>query len=60
MSKLWYLKLSEFLRRNGYEISDVEPYVFRRVNNDMVYLFIVIDDMLIIASGTELERIHKI
>jgi hypothetical protein len=56
-SRLWYLKLSQFLKDIGYTNSEIEPCVFRKVEGDTVYLMIVyVDDLLIIASAEEIKR----
>jgi hypothetical protein len=60
-SRLWYLKLSQFLKDIGYTNSEMEPCVFRKVERDMVYLMIVyVDDLLIIASAEEIKRLHDL
>jgi hypothetical protein len=60
-SKLWYLKFSKFLRSIGYESSEVESCMFRKVEKEMVYLLVVyVNDVLIIASAEEIERFHKL
>jgi hypothetical protein len=60
-SKLWYLKLSQFLRNAGYENSEMEPCVFRKVEENQVFLLIVyVDDILIIASENEINRLHSL
>jgi hypothetical protein len=39
----------------------VEPCVFRKVKNELVYLLVVyVDDALILALGAEVQRIHKL
>ncbi len=58
-SRLWYLKLSGFLKRVGYTNSEVDPCVFRKVENNMVYILVVyVDDILIIASEDEIKKLH--
>jgi hypothetical protein len=58
-SRLWYLKLSQFLKNAGYENSEMEPCVFRKVAKDEVFLLVVyVDDVLIIASEDEIKRLH--
>jgi hypothetical protein len=59
-SKLWYLKLLQFLEREGYQKCEVDPCIFRRVEGDMVYLLVVyVDNVLIIAPEQEDRRIEK-
>jgi hypothetical protein len=59
-SKLWYLKLSQFLEREGYQRCEVDPCIFRRVEGEMVHLLVVyVDDVLIIAPEREVRRIEK-
>jgi hypothetical protein len=59
--KLWYLKLSEFLRGIVYESLEVKPCIFRKVDREMVYLLVLyVDDVLIIALEKEVEHVHKL
>jgi len=59
-SKLWFLKLTKFLRIVGYESSEVEPCTFRKVEGDGVFLLVVyVDDILIIALSEEISRFHQ-
>jgi hypothetical protein len=60
-SRLWYLKLSKFLKRVGYINSEMEPCVLRKVENERVYLLVVyIDDILIITSEDKIKRLHTL
>jgi hypothetical protein len=59
-SKLWYLKLSQFLEKEGYQKCEVDACIFRRVEEEMVYLLVVyVDDVLIIAPKQEIERLEE-
>lgn len=40
-SKLWYEKLQNFLRTQGYKSCDVDPCVFKRVVEGKVYLLLI-------------------
>jgi hypothetical protein len=58
-SKLWYEKLSSFLKSLGYERCPVEPCVMRRIENGVVYtLLIYVDDILVIGDDKEFERLR--
>jgi hypothetical protein len=58
-SKLWYLKLSQFLEHEGYQKCKVDPCIFHRVEGEMVYLLVVyVDDVLIIAPEKEIRRLE--
>jgi hypothetical protein len=60
-SRLWYLKLSQFLKGIGYVNSEMEPCVFRKVEGEIVYLLIVyVDDVLIIATAEEIKHLHEL
>jgi hypothetical protein len=60
-SKLWYEKLRNFLVRIGYEQSETDQCVFRKVIGDRVYLITVyVDDLLIFATEDELERLRVV
>jgi hypothetical protein len=55
------MKLNNFLKRLGYENSEVEPCIFRKVEGDGVYLLIVyVDDILMIASDEEILWLHEL
>jgi len=59
-SKLWYQKVSKFLESLGYERGEVDPCVFRRVVGEKVYLLtLYVDDILLIAESSEIERVGK-
>jgi hypothetical protein len=59
VSKLWYEKLSSFLKLLGYERCPVEPCVIRRIENGVVYtLLICVDDILVIGDDKEFERLR--
>ena len=58
-SKLWYNKLTAFLRSLGYEHSPTDPCVLRRIVEDKVYLLtIYVDDILVLADEEEVQRIR--
>jgi len=58
-SRLWYEKLKEVLIKLGYEQSETDPCIFRRVVEDRVFLLIVyVDDILILATVDEIRRIE--
>ena len=53
-SKLWFDKLIEFLKREGYEQSPIDPCVLRRVDDNKVWLLLIyVDDVLVIADRAE-------
>jgi hypothetical protein len=59
-SKLWYQKVSKFLESLGYVRGEVDPCVFRRVVGEKVYLLtLYVDDILLIAESSEIERVGK-
>jgi len=58
-SKLWYNKLTKFLRSLGYEASPTDPCVMRKIVGDKVYLLVIyVDDILVLADEHEIERIR--
>lgn len=60
-SKLWYEKLRAFLICLGYEQSETDPCVFRKVVGDHVFLITVYaDDLLIFATRAELDKLKKV
>jgi hypothetical protein len=60
-SKLRFEKLTSFLKRVGYINSEVEPCVFRKIDGGHVHLLVVyVDDILMIVSKGEMERLHKL
>jgi len=59
-SKLWYEKVRKFLERLGYVRGEVDLCVFRRVIGEKVYLLtLYVDDILLIAEKTEIERMER-
>jgi hypothetical protein len=53
--------LSKFLKRVGYINLEMEPCVFRKVEDETVYLLVVyVDDILIIALADEIKRLHTL
>jgi hypothetical protein len=57
-SKLWYEKLCAFLVWQGYEQSETDLCVFRRVVENGVYLITVyVDDLLNFATQDEFSRL---
>jgi hypothetical protein len=58
---LWYEKLRSFLKGIGYEQSETDPYVFRKISGNQAFLLIVnVDDVLIFATDDELRRLEKL
>jgi hypothetical protein len=58
-SKLWYIKLSEFLKWSGYGKFEVKPCVFQRVLKNRVLLFIVyVNGIVIFAPEEEIKLLH--
>lgn len=58
-SKLWYNKLTKFLRSLDYETSSTDPCVMRRVVGNKVWLLVIyVDDILVLADEEEIERIR--
>jgi len=58
-SKLWYNKLTAFLRSLGYEHSPTDLCVLRRIVGDKVFLMtIYVDDILVMADEEEVTRIR--
>jgi len=59
-SKLWYEKLIGFLEGLRYERCPVEPCEMCRVVEGVVYtLLIYVDDVLVIATEAEFERLRE-
>ena len=59
-SKLWYNKLTAFLRSLGYEHSPTDPCVLRKIVDGKVYLLtIYVDDILVFADENEVTRIKE-
>ena len=57
-SKLWFDKLIKFLRREGYEQSPIDPCVMRRIVGNQVWLLLIyVDDILVIADKSVIERL---
>ena len=58
-SKLWFDKLTKFLRTQGYEHSPTDPCVMRKVVADKIFLLVIyVDDILILAEEEEIEHLH--
>ena len=58
-SKLWFDKLTKFLKNKGYEQSPIDPCVLRRVVNNKVWLLLIyVDDILVITDRSEIERLR--
>jgi len=59
-SKLWYEKLRAFLIQLGYEQSETDLCVFRKVVGEHVFLITVyVDDLLIFAMHDELDKLKE-
>jgi len=59
-SKLWYERLHKFITSLGYEQSETEPCVFRKVVRERVYLITgYVDDLLTFATQDELDRLKE-
>jgi hypothetical protein len=59
-SRLWYEKLKDVLLGLGYTQSETDKCIFRRIVKERVYLLVVyVDDILIIATNEEIERLRK-
>jgi len=57
-SKLWYNKLTKFLRSLGYEHSPTDPCVMRKLVDGSIYLLVIyVDDILVLASEEEMARL---
>jgi hypothetical protein len=60
-SKLWFDLLAEVLRGEGYEHSPTDPCVMRKIVGVMIfYIMIYVDDLLILASLEEIERLRDV
>jgi hypothetical protein len=54
-SRAWYKRLSDFLLLVGFRASKVDTsLVILKVNHDICYLFIYVDDILLIGSNSTL------
>ena len=57
-SKLWYNKLMKMLIAQGYEQSQIDPCVLRRIDNEKISLLLVyVDDILVLADKQEIQRL---
>jgi hypothetical protein len=57
-SKLWYNKLTKFLREEGYESSPTDMCVMRKLSKDEIFFLVIyVDDILVFASEAETERL---
>ncbi len=57
-SKLWFEKLTKFLRSQGYEHSPTDPCVMRKVvERDVWLLLIYVDDILILTDDEKMKRL---
>jgi hypothetical protein len=60
-SKLWFNKLTRVLHWEGYEHSPADPCVMRRIVGKKVFLLLIyVDDILILANDTEIDRMEKV
>ena len=58
--KLWYNKLTRFLRMQGYETCPTDPCVMRKVEDGTIYLSLIyVDDILVLADEKETERLRQ-
>lgn len=59
-SKLWYNKLTRFLRSLGYEQSPTDPCIMRKIENGQVFLLVIyVDDILVLANTEEMECVKQ-
>eukprot|EP00590_Aulacoseira_subarctica_P002999 CAMPEP_0172416062 /NCGR_PEP_ID=MMETSP1064-20121228/2499_1 /TAXON_ID=202472 /ORGANISM="Aulacoseira subarctica , Strain CCAP 1002/5" /LENGTH=671 /DNA_ID=CAMNT_0013153423 /DNA_START=324 /DNA_END=2338 /DNA_ORIENTATION=+ len=59
-SKLWFNKLTKFLRAQGYEHSPTDPCVNKIVGDKIFLLVIYVNDILILADESEINRLHEV
>jgi hypothetical protein len=56
--QLWYAKIKRVLVREGYLPTPTDPCIFRRANDNKIYLLILyVDDILLFADTHEIERV---
>ena len=59
-SKLWYNKLTRFLRDEGYKHSPTDPCIMRKLVGDEVFLLVIyVDDVLVLAPEQEIDRLQQ-
>ena len=57
-SKLWFNNLVRFLKSEGYEHSPTDPCVMRKIEGKKIFLLLIyVDDILVIASREEMDRL---
>ena len=57
-SKLWYKKLTKFLREQGYEHSPTDPCIMRQIVGNQVFLLVIyVDNILFIATEDEMSQL---
>ena len=58
-SKLWFNNLVRFLKSEGYEQSPTDPCVMRKIKGQKIFLLLIyVDDILVIATREEMERLR--
>jgi hypothetical protein len=59
-SSLWYRMLKKLLEQFGYEISQTDHCVFRKMAGDRIFILLVnVDDILALVDKTEAEKLQK-
>ena len=59
-SKLWFNKLTRFLKSQGYTASPTDPCVMRKIEEDQIFLLLIyVDDILVLADKKETERLRQ-
>jgi hypothetical protein len=57
-SKLWFNKLTKFLRAQGYEHSPTDPCVMRKIVGSKIFLLVIyVDDILVFANDEEMKNL---
>ena len=60
VSKLWYNKLTKFLREEGYEHSPTDPCIMQKIVGEEVFLLIIyVDNILVLAPKPEIKRLQQ-
>jgi len=59
-SKLWFNKLTRFLKSQGYTSSPTDPCVMRKMENGQIFILLIyVDDILVLADKDETERLRQ-
>jgi hypothetical protein len=59
-SSLWYQMLRKLLEQRGYEMSQTDHCVFRKMVGDRIFILLVyVDDILALVDKTEAEKLQK-